>query len=67
MITLSQGVRSRTFPNEQLPAICLQLAGGGWTSKQTVNACALQAQVTDTGRAVLKRTSGDITIEMTQD
>lgn len=67
MITITQGFRSRTFPNEQLPAICLQLNGGGYTPKQTANAMALQAEIKAHGNATLKRASGDIKIELKED
>ena len=67
MITVTQGFRSRTFPNDQLANICLKATGGGWTAKQTTDAALLQSKIKTTGRAVLKRASGDITIEIKED
>ena len=43
----------RTFPNEKLAEVCLQLCGGGWTAAQTKKAMALQAKVLETGRAAM--------------
>jgi hypothetical protein len=64
MITITQyDGRKATFPADYLPGLSLQLSGGGWTAKQTANAMALQAQLQSTGRAILKRKSGNITVE----
>ncbi len=49
----------RDFPDHLLPNICLQIAGGGWSAKQTAKALELQAKVNETGKAKFKH----ITIE----
>ena len=46
MITVSKrGMPTRTFDDAYLPHVCLQICGGGWTEKQTINAMLLQADV----------------------
>ena len=46
MIEISKrGTPTRTFDDAYLPDVCLQICGGGWTEKQTINAMLLQADV----------------------
>ena len=40
---------SRTFADDLLPHICLEVAGGGYTTKQTTVAMTLQAAVARDG------------------
>lgn len=63
MIIVTQGFRSRAFPDEALSEICLKLNGGGHFEHQTRSAMLLQNEVTEKGIAVLQRASGDITIK----
>ena len=37
----------RYFQPDQLSGVCLQLCGGGWTERQTLNALLLQAELRD--------------------
>lgn len=63
MITITQGFRSRAFPDDALPEICLKLNGGGHFEHQTRSAMRLQNEVIEKGIAVLPRPAGDITIK----
>ena len=36
---------TRVFPRDKLAAICLELAGGGYTEKQTAKAMLMQSQL----------------------
>ena len=46
MIEISKrGTPTKTFKDEYLPHICLQICGGGYTASQTANAMILQRDV----------------------
>ncbi len=50
MITLTaKGRETRQFSNDLAAEICLQLAGGGWTTKQTTNATIALSQLNTLG------------------
>ena len=46
MIEISKrGMCPRKLPDSMLPALCLQICGGGYTASQTANAMILQRDV----------------------
>lgn len=46
--------RTVELPDKLLPNVCLQIAGGGWTSKQTAEAMRLQAELNEYGTVKFK-------------
>ena len=49
-VTTVKNVR-RTFSDDQLPSVCLNVAGGGYTEAQTANAMITQDEVLRCGVA----------------
>ena len=65
MLTLTKTVKNcepvyAVFPNNMLPEVALQVAGGGYTTKQTANAMQLRQQVEETGKGKL----GNVTLTL---
>lgn len=53
----------KTFPDSLLANVCLQVAGGGWTTAQTAKAMCLQSSVKRDGKAKIK----NVLIELVDD
>lgn len=51
MIIITKGKSRVEFPDDRLPAICLELCGGGWSEKQTRDALLLKAEIETKGAA----------------
>lgn len=67
MIKITQGPVVRTFPDNMLADICLEFAGGGYTSKQTIAAMTMQDALTRDGTVSLRRNGGQVVITMGAD
>lgn len=59
MIKVTKGGKVSTFSDILLPHICLEVAGGGYASGQTVKAMRLQGEVLEKGKGYL----GAVTVE----
>lgn len=59
MIKVTKGGKVSTFSGILLPHICLEVAGGGYASGQTVKAMRLQGGVLEKGKGYL----GAVTVE----
>lgn len=55
MITITAGKITREFPNKLLPAICLELAGGGYTTEQTFKAMCYQSAMEEKGEVKTRK------------
>ena len=64
-ITTKSGV-TRTFPDDKLAAICLELAGGGYTAAQTAKAMQYQDALTKEGTLKVRTMTITITKETTE-
>ncbi len=47
----------KTFKDDLLPAICVEVCGGGYSVRSVKDACILQDKVRDTGRGTFKGTT----------
>ena len=64
MLTINKRNIIRQFPDSLLPQICLQVCGGGYTTKQTADAMLLQSKVTERGYATYGKGRNVVTITM---
>lgn len=65
MIKVTHKGEARAFPNKMLQEVALELAGGGWTEKQTIVAMMICDNLIDHG--VCKLHGGRTVITMTDD
>jgi hypothetical protein len=59
-ITNSDRTFKKEFTDNLIPKVCLEVAGGGYTVKQTAKAMLLQNKLLTTGKAIYKNISMEI-------